>query len=219
LHRDININNLVYCQKGSDKISGVLIDYDLATLIGRTPEGEPIPIIGERIGTKPFMALDFQKSKRAGAHTFRHDLESYFYCLLWMIMPDRIHRLPEDGTILLHSLSKWEVHNAKEVERSKIMLIAVNGIPPDTIPQFKYLRAAATYLMMAQRHRDLDSFPMEEEEILPELPVFKSIRPKLSFTDFEPPLVQPNQGFMVTSKGLQNAPLTCALSMRLRLGW
>lgn len=61
---------------------GVLIDFDHAAVM---EPGENSPDVGrDRIGTRPFIALDIGKdpSKRV-PRVFRHDLESTLWCMLW----------------------------------------------------------------------------------------------------------------------------------------
>jgi hypothetical protein len=78
-HNDISVKNLMY-----DKASGrgILNDYDLAHLNGRTrPSG------AERTGTMPFMALELLSEKAWNGHVerlYRHDCESFAWVLLWI---------------------------------------------------------------------------------------------------------------------------------------
>lgn len=78
LHRDISICNIMLSNPAnprSDGKRGFVIDLDLAIAISATePSGAP-----HRTGTTEFMAIDVLRAKR---HTFRHDLESFFYVFL-----------------------------------------------------------------------------------------------------------------------------------------
>ncbi|KAF9254813.1 hypothetical protein L218DRAFT_951254 [Marasmius fiardii PR-910] len=82
LHREINVNNLMYCQK-DDKKCGILRDFDLLS----TMEENRQATSKKRMGTKPFMAMDLLAPKKvAGArHFVRYDLESTVYIFAWII--------------------------------------------------------------------------------------------------------------------------------------
>ena len=77
LHRDISENNIIITDPiKTNGFSGILIDLDLAKIVGSGPSGAR-----HQTGTVEFMAIQvLQKT----AHTHRHDLESFFYVLLWI---------------------------------------------------------------------------------------------------------------------------------------
>ncbi|ESK83568.1 other 1 protein kinase, partial [Moniliophthora roreri MCA 2997] len=82
-HGDISLSNIMY-----RKVTGkcILNDYDFATLMD---PGTEIPDRKgyERTGTRPFMALDLLKAEGVTGHTprrYRHDLESFFWVLVWV---------------------------------------------------------------------------------------------------------------------------------------
>lgn len=80
LHRDISANNIILLPSpGGD--DGVLIDFDLAVSTAR----ESASGATQRTGTFDFMAYDILADP-ATAHTPIHDLESFFYVLLWLII-------------------------------------------------------------------------------------------------------------------------------------
>lgn len=54
----------------------MLIDEDLAKEIGSGPSGAQ-----HQTGTMEFVAIELL---RRVSHTYRHDLESFFYVLLWI---------------------------------------------------------------------------------------------------------------------------------------
>ncbi|KAL8788263.1 MAG: hypothetical protein Q9213_001783 [Squamulea squamosa] len=77
LHRDISENNIIITDpKEAGGFTGMLIDEDLAKEIGSGRSGAR-----HQTGTMEFMAI--QVLQRV-AHTYRHDLESFLYVLLWM---------------------------------------------------------------------------------------------------------------------------------------
>ncbi|KAI1271423.1 serine/threonine-protein kinase Sgk2 [Xylaria sp. FL0933] len=78
LHRDISSNNIIITEpEAADGFKGMLIDLDLAKQINSSsPSGAR-----QQTGTVQFMAVEVL---RLASHTYRHDLESFFYVLLWM---------------------------------------------------------------------------------------------------------------------------------------
>lgn len=82
LHRDISENNLIITdamQKGDPK--GTLIDLDLAQELDGGSSGAR-----HRTGTMEFMAIEVLEGE---AHTYRHDLESFLYVFLWVVVLGR----------------------------------------------------------------------------------------------------------------------------------
>ncbi|KAI2627228.1 hypothetical protein GGS21DRAFT_493073 [Xylaria nigripes] len=77
LHRDISENNIIITDPTqADGFRGMLIDLDLAKEEGQGTSGARY-----RTGTMEFMAIEVLKGI---AHTYRHDLESFFYVLIWL---------------------------------------------------------------------------------------------------------------------------------------
>ncbi|KAG5980339.1 hypothetical protein E4U55_004128 [Claviceps digitariae] len=77
LHRDISSNNIIITNpETANGFKGMLIDFDMAKVRDSEPSGARY-----RTGTVPFMAVEVL---RKTDHTYRHDLESFFYVLLWM---------------------------------------------------------------------------------------------------------------------------------------
>lgn len=75
LHRDISENNIIITDLKKDGFSGMLIDLDLAKELGSGRSGARC-----RTGAMEFMAVEVLRDTD---HTYRHDLESFFYVLLW----------------------------------------------------------------------------------------------------------------------------------------
>ena len=79
LHRDLSINNLM-CNKKPTGHIGVLLDWDLASLIDEL--NAVIPSNAKhRTGTIPFMSISLLRGNTP--HRYCHDLESFFYILIW----------------------------------------------------------------------------------------------------------------------------------------
>ena len=77
LHRDISENNIIITDpKEANGFRGMLIDAEYGKENGSGRSGAR-----QQTGTMEFMAI--QVLQRV-AHTYRHDLESFFYVLLWI---------------------------------------------------------------------------------------------------------------------------------------
>jgi len=123
LHRDVSENNIIITDpKGADGFKGMLIDEDLAKEIGSGRSGAR-----HQTGTMEFMAI--QVLQRVD-HTYRHDLESFFYVLLWMcarrawereLLCSAVDRPKES------MLSEWYTGNFKQIARRKEYAMSVNG--------------------------------------------------------------------------------------------
>jgi len=72
LHSDMSENNIIITDRD---YKGMLIDLDLAKECDKGPSGAR-----HRSGTMEFMAIEFLDGV---SHTYRHDLESFFYVFLW----------------------------------------------------------------------------------------------------------------------------------------
>ncbi|KAF8244626.1 hypothetical protein K440DRAFT_663372 [Wilcoxina mikolae CBS 423.85] len=72
LHRDVSLSNILIGPS-----TGLLIDLDLAVLRHRTSSSGA----SHRTGTPDFMSVGVLAGN---PHTFRHDLESFFYVAIWI---------------------------------------------------------------------------------------------------------------------------------------
>lgn len=82
LHHDISVNNLMV--DAEDPSVGVLIDLDLAVRLKDAESQAPFRPVPA--GTLAFRAIDVLEQGEF-AHTlyYRHDLESFFYTLVWIL--------------------------------------------------------------------------------------------------------------------------------------
>ncbi|KAF8339832.1 uncharacterized protein EI90DRAFT_2290452 [Cantharellus anzutake] len=93
LHRDINPENLMVKMEADGKHVPFLIDYDFAVSVpsaNDTPDGVPLAddapddrILTHRTMATPFLALELL-SEQPPTALYRHDLESFLYCLWWI---------------------------------------------------------------------------------------------------------------------------------------
>ena len=81
LHHDISLANLMV--RSDDHATGVLIDLDIAVQI--TDGNRNLPFRPVPAGTIPFRAVDLLHDGPATTLFYRHDLESFFYVLVWIL--------------------------------------------------------------------------------------------------------------------------------------
>ena len=98
LHRDISENNLIITDTENEgEPKGMLIDLDLGKERDSGPTGAR-----HRTGTMEFMAIEVLMGT---VHTYRHDLESFFYVFLWVII--RHDQRPEKNLPKTSQLRDW----------------------------------------------------------------------------------------------------------------
>lgn len=123
LHRDISENNIIITDpKEADGFTGMLIDGDLAKEIGSGRSGAR-----HQTGTMEFMAIEVLQRV---AHTYRHDLESFFYVLLWICARCTWEKEYQckfrdrpTGSILMW----WYSGSFKEIAERKEHAMSING--------------------------------------------------------------------------------------------
>ncbi|VDB83504.1 Bgt-20301 [Blumeria graminis f. sp. tritici] len=136
LHRDISANNII--MTGSEACKdwkGYVIDLDLAVLLtdGKSQEKRQA-----MTGTMEFMALEVLSGscETTGAvveHSYRHDLESFFYVLLWQCLSCGW----EDGEEPNKKyLSKWYTGTAYEIFDFKKTEIESSHFVQQLLPRF-----------------------------------------------------------------------------------
>ncbi|KAI1132176.1 serine/threonine-protein kinase Sgk2 [Nemania abortiva] len=116
LHRDISSNNIIITEpETADGFKGMLIDLDQAKVGNSSPDETK-----HHVGTMPFMALEVLETEE---HTYRHDLESFLYVLLWMcarqswcngLANGKGERPPEESL-----LRYWQAGSFKSIARAK----------------------------------------------------------------------------------------------------
>jgi hypothetical protein len=123
LHRDISSNNIIITDpKTANGFKGMLIDLDLAKVQDSSSSGARY-----RTGTMQFMAIEVL---RKTDHTYRHDLESFFYVLLWMCARQAwynkfgVKENPPQESLL----RKWEIGSLNYIADSKEGHMTVNSL-------------------------------------------------------------------------------------------
>ena len=113
LHRDISENNIIIINpEKADGFRGMLIDLDLAKEDGKGSSGAR-----HRTGTMEFMAIEVLQGI---SHTYRHDLEAFFYVLIWLCarrgwtISTQRRNQPKNSL-----LSRWYTGSYKDIAQGK----------------------------------------------------------------------------------------------------
>ncbi|KAI0543394.1 serine/threonine-protein kinase Sgk2 [Xylaria curta] len=123
LHRDISPNNIIITDpKKANGHKGMLIDLDLAKI-----KDSPASGARHQTGTMQFMAIEVLGKID---HTYRHDLESFFYVLLWMCA----HQAWDNGfTFQKRPFKKsrllaWEGDDFEQIAEDKGLSMTTDGV-------------------------------------------------------------------------------------------
>ncbi|KAL1973895.1 hypothetical protein VTN31DRAFT_5455 [Thermomyces dupontii] len=116
LHPDISENNIIITDRAKTGFAGMLIDMDLAKELGQGPSGAR-----RRTGTMEFMAIEVLMKKD---HTYRHDLESFFYVLIWQCARRGWEFVGDPQNQPLHShLTKWYTGTFEDIAFAKASIV------------------------------------------------------------------------------------------------
>ncbi|KAJ3509556.1 hypothetical protein NLJ89_g5161 [Agrocybe chaxingu] len=131
---------------GSPSIHGILNDFDLASELDA--EGKvTASSANHRTGTLSFMAKDlledWPKSVPPPTHHYRHDLESFFYILVWA-MTQYTFEKDEDGNPIREPLpgclEGWNVRELASVKKGDFYVSPIfNDLDESVLPHFKEL--------------------------------------------------------------------------------
>ena len=136
LHQDISLGNMVILDDQEEGMpKGILIDLDSATEVAGDTESEP-----GITGTRPFMAIGVLNSER---HTYRHDLESFFYVLLWTIISNHTDNPPEASKLRRWSNGDW---NELAARKSFDVEEGFQDVLAEFTPEFRSLKLLAETL-------------------------------------------------------------------------
>jgi len=123
LHRDVSSNNIIITKpEVAGGFKGMLIDLDLAKERDSGPSGAR-----HQTGTMQFMAVEVL---RRVDHTYRHDLESFFYVLLWMCARQswRNGLANQEKPPQESRLRKWEIGRFQDIADVKRGHMTVDGL-------------------------------------------------------------------------------------------
>ncbi|KAF8899477.1 hypothetical protein CPB84DRAFT_1847691 [Gymnopilus junonius] len=158
LHRDISENNLMIWRpvnkaevdsEGSEledgaqksfgqKSFGILNDFDMAVNINDKDKSSPSGA-SHRTGTLPFMALDLLDVSEDRGHAYRHDLESFFYILVWAAVHYDFKN-KRRHTKTPQKLQKWLDHGGAYAEKKSFFDKAIgkkSEIYKSVVTEFK----------------------------------------------------------------------------------
>lgn len=81
LHRDMSVENMMYRLDAENNVVGVLNGFDLAVMLSEQENG---PVSKQRIGTRPYMAIELLESADGNPplHLCHDGLESMMYVIL-----------------------------------------------------------------------------------------------------------------------------------------
>ncbi|RMZ90674.1 hypothetical protein DV736_g2093, partial [Chaetothyriales sp. CBS 134916] len=136
LHRDISENNIIITDPKTDGFKGMLIDLDLAKELGSGRSSARC-----RTGTMEFMAIEVLLGI---SHTYRHDLESFFYVLIWQCARRgwEFSNKPTDQS--RSKLRAWYTGNYEDIANAKRGNMDANGfgfILRELPPKFECVKA------------------------------------------------------------------------------
>lgn len=127
LHRDISIGKIMLTENEDD---GFLIDFDLAIKISND-KGSGAPT---RTGTKIFMAIG---ALSGDAHSFMHDLESFFWVLFWIcIHCEGQNERGESKYRIVRDYEEWNYASTKVLAYLKTGLVLEEANFNDAIAGF-----------------------------------------------------------------------------------
>ncbi|KFY03126.1 hypothetical protein V490_00273 [Pseudogymnoascus sp. VKM F-3557] len=110
LQRDVSIGNLMMNEDvDNPSWPSFLIDLDLAI---RSEREEPSGA-RSKTGTRAFMAIGVLLGEK---HSFMHDLESFFWVLLWICIH---YNGPAEKPTVVHRFDKWNFSETEELAESK----------------------------------------------------------------------------------------------------
>ncbi|KAL6239577.1 hypothetical protein BDW75DRAFT_250426 [Aspergillus navahoensis] len=117
LQGDISTGNLILNQEENPSWPAFLIDLDLAIREQREgPSGARA-----KTGTRAFMAIGLLLGER---HSFMHDLESFFWVILWIC----IHYDGPNGSRVVPRFEKWNYADMEELAGMKLGVVAKESI-------------------------------------------------------------------------------------------
>ena len=129
-----------------DGSKGVINDFDLSTIMD---PGAPSPLQSghERIGTKPFMALDLLTDRGyTGLYPrlYRHELESFSWVLLWASLCTNVIGYPFD---------EWlnQKHTVIYDKKSGIINSFAEFEPADSTPLYEWTKSTLEFWLKSWR--------------------------------------------------------------------
>jgi Fungal protein kinase len=152
LHRDISTGNVFINRTDPERMVGFVGDLDNAIIVQNmeTLSLEKSSEAKHRTGTKPFLAIGVLLKE---SHTYRHDLESFFYVFLWICI---IYRGPnKERRKIPKEIKEWILGDFKSIAKIKKGQMDANGFK-DIVKLFSnYFSRHKVLKSVAWKLRDL----------------------------------------------------------------
>jgi hypothetical protein len=153
LHRDISENNIIVTDaEGEGDPRGILINLDLAKELNSGPSGKT-----------PDRNHGVHDHRGGRAHTYRHDLKSFFYVFPWVIIhcgQETDKNLPKTSRLRRWYTGSYE--DIADIKGRHMDKTRFKGILDEFPPKFNGLKGLAEVLRRAL-------FPIRDESLFTEL--------------------------------------------------
>ncbi|KAI0668010.1 hypothetical protein C8Q78DRAFT_1147398 [Trametes maxima] len=193
MHKDVSHGNILIVDStvSGDQVSrGILTDYDYSAMTLQPPtnkavtthldsvEFHPLEKVGgaegqiamkERTGTYYFMALELLDMEEDALHDVQHDLESFYWVLIWIVLRHTAHTHPQgrlacDTVFKLGSDTTSRAMKRDFVMQKKPVCVFDNAPFTTLLMKFKKLVSRTPYI--SGRFLD-DPAPLTYDTVLP----------------------------------------------------
>ncbi|EIN14736.1 hypothetical protein PUNSTDRAFT_130368 [Punctularia strigosozonata HHB-11173 SS5] len=200
LHRDISVRNVMILDGEDTKAEnererpGRLIDFDYGKTMSQSTENDPGEHKNHHSGTLPFMSVHLLANETTIEHEVHHDLESFFYVLIWACIAFQgpgLYREPFDA--LKTPLKKWLVgDDDRDVAEAKMVQmvrsVAFERLLKNFHPYFDPLKPTIKALRTALKVHTWFAEKPEKPTYDEFLEALKSGRDALPLVDDPPPV-------------------------------
>ncbi|KAI0692471.1 hypothetical protein C8T65DRAFT_522545, partial [Cerioporus squamosus] len=187
LHRDVSVGNVLILDEAEDgSFVGFIHDFDYSAMTDVAPGDEVPPSADadradvdglesmgvavtyknderrERKGTYYFMALEILR--RPVVHGVHHDLESFYWILVWVVLRHTVHNLPEAKAqkVFAYGDDLTSAGNKSEWLETIVDMIDI----PDNQPLIKLLRDMAFLVIKSVGSKISKPEPMTYDDVL-----------------------------------------------------
>jgi hypothetical protein len=125
LHQDVSAQNIIITgAQGEGDPKGIMIDLDVAMNLADGPK-----TLGEVTGTRPFMAIGILRRRH---RTYRHDLESFLYVFLWIVISNRAGNPPRTSKLRQWNKGNWDesaIQKTNDMDKDNFGSILAESTP------------------------------------------------------------------------------------------
>jgi hypothetical protein len=140
--------------KEQGEVLGCLIDLDLAIRVDEMNDYTQLSRLKEQTGTTPFLALDLLAPNHP-PHCYYHDLESFFYVMVWLYAKYRGGKLRRSANQWLYD---WDHGSLRSMEKAKFYFMRRPKEGLDKLPRTgTYLPLYPWILSLAKMFFESDS--------------------------------------------------------------